>query len=331
MIIGLTIYKVFDGKDIEVVFEQISSADPFWIMVCILMVLLFIYCESWIIRKLFARLDIRIGKGEGFLYSCIGFFFCCVTPSASGGQPAQMVYMKKRGIKISTSTNVLMWVTVLYKMVLVVIGLGLVMFRLDFIRQHMGQTIWIFYLGIFLNIACVFIMVLLWFKSEWLEAMGSSGIALLRRFKLIKRRDRKRKKLRRFIKSYDEAFLSLKGDTKVIIKSFIVTLIQRLALFSITGFVYLSFGMEKFSFFDVMILQSVISIAVDMLPLPGGSGMSEHLFAVVFAGIFKSSLLIPAMVLSRGIAYYVQLIFCGLMTVISHFYFTARQKKEELL
>lgn len=147
-----------------------SKAKPGYLVACVVMVLGFIACESWIIRDLFGKLDIRTGRMECFLYSCVGFFFSCVTPSASGGQPAQMVYMKKKGIQVSTSTNVLMWVTILYKMVLVLIGVGLMLFRLDFIHKHMEGTVWLFYLGIVLNVGCVAFMVLMWIKSEWLEA-----------------------------------------------------------------------------------------------------------------------------------------------------------------
>lgn len=331
MVIGLTLYIVFDDNDLDTVLKQISLADPFWIFVCIVMVLLFIFCESWIIRRLFAKLDIKIKIGEGFLYSCIGFFFCCVTPSASGGQPAQMVYMKKRGIPLSRSTNVLVWVALLYKAVLVVIGLGLLLFRLDFVQKHMGNTIGILYLGIFLNIVCLLVMVLPWVKNEWLERLGRHVLILLRKFRLIRKSRQKRKKFRRFIKGYDDAFISLKGNVGVIIEAAIITLVQRVALFSVTGFIYLSFGVGEFSFLDVVILQSLITIAVDVLPLPGGTGITEYLFAIVFAGVFKEELLVPAMVLSRGISYYVQLLFCGVMTIFAHFYFMVRQRKEEIL
>lgn len=304
-----------------------SKAKPGYLVACVVMVLGFIACESWIIRDLFGKLDIRTGRMECFLYSCVGFFFSCVTPSASGGQPAQMVYMKKKGIQVSTSTNVLMWVTILYKMVLVLIGVGLMLFRLDFIHKHMEGTVWLFYLGIVLNVGCVAFMVLMWIKSEWLEAIGAFGIKILRILHIGRRSSKKRRTLRRFIMNYDEAFVALRGEVAIILKSFVITFLQRVMLFAVTSFVYLSFGLKGFSFWDILILQAVISISVDMLPLPGGSGISEHLFAVVFAGVFGQNLLIPAMVLSRGIAYYVQLLFCGVMTVAAHIYFTRNERK----
>ena len=40
------------------------------------------------------------------------------------------------------------------------------------------------------------------------------------------------------------------------------------------------------NFFEVMFLQAVISVSVDMLPLPGGMGISEGLFMVIFKKVF---------------------------------------------
>lgn len=332
LVIGLTIYGVFHGEDLNSIARHVTKANPGWLLACVGIVLAFIACESWIIRDLFCKLHIHLERMECFLYSCVGFFFSCVTPSASGGQPAQMVYMKKRGIRVSASTNVLMWVTIFYKMVLVVIGFVLVIFRLGFLRTYMRRTIWLFYLGIFLNVVCVAFMILMWVKSEWLEAMGAWGIKLLNRLHIGKRSKKRRRRLRRFIKNYDASFVALRGEILIIIKAFVITFVQRMLLFAITPCVYLSFGLTGYSFWDILILQAAISIAVDMLPLPGGSGISEHLFSVIFTGIFGGRLLIPAMVLSRGIAYYVQLLFCAVMTVVAHVYFTKKARKcEEIL
>ena len=77
----------------------------------------------------------------------------------------------------------------------------------------------------------------------------------------------------------------------------------------------------------IWLLQSAISISADMLPLPGGMGISEHLFLTIFDPIFYGDLLLPAMVLSRGIAYYVQLVFSAAVTLIAHILIDKRQRR----
>ena len=69
----------------------------------------------------------------------------------------------------------------------------------------------------------------------------------------------------------------------------------------------------------ILILQAMISVASDMLPLPGGMGVSESLFLVIFLPFFGEELILPAMVLSRGIGYYTQLLISAVMTAAASF------------
>jgi hypothetical protein len=54
-----------------------------------------------------------------------------------------------------------------------------------------------------------------------------------------------------------------------------------------------------------------------MLPLPGGMGISESLYMVMFVPVF-GTMLLPSMLLSRGIAYYGQLLISAGMTCVAH-------------
>ena len=65
----------------------------------------------------------------------------------------------------------------------------------------------------------------------------------------------------------------------------LITIVQRCCLFYITYLVLLSFGIDQLGMVDVVVLQAMISLAVDMLPLPGGMGISEHLFQIIFLPI----------------------------------------------
>ena len=73
-------------------------------------------CMIWYLLK-------GIGEQPALLrcvsYSFIGFFFSGITPSATGGQPMQLYYMRRDGNALSASSVVLMTVAVIYKFVLV--------------------------------------------------------------------------------------------------------------------------------------------------------------------------------------------------------------------
>ena len=69
-----------------------------------------------------------------FKYSFVGFFFCAITPSATGGQPAQVVWMARDGIDAGLSSLVLCIVTMVYKIALLVISGVLVLLNLPFVQ-----------------------------------------------------------------------------------------------------------------------------------------------------------------------------------------------------
>ena len=103
-----TMYGVFHGEDIGEIVKILGQVNVLWLIPGVICVVVFIWGESIIIYYMMRTLKIRLKKWTCFLFSSVGFFFSCITPSASGGQPAQIYYMKKEKIPIPVSTLVLM-------------------------------------------------------------------------------------------------------------------------------------------------------------------------------------------------------------------------------
>ena len=112
VVFGLTMYLVFRGKDIGDIISTAREADARYLLLSIVCVVLFILGESVIIFYMMRTLGTSVKMGHCALYSFVGFFFSCITPSASGGQPMQIFYMKKDKLPIPVTTLVLMIVTI---------------------------------------------------------------------------------------------------------------------------------------------------------------------------------------------------------------------------
>lgn len=315
----LTIYSVFHGEDLHSVLEAIRGVKPGYIIVAGAAVIFFIWGESIIIHYMFGTLSIKTKKRTCFLYSCVGFFFSAITPSATGGQPAQIYYMRKNKIPIPVATLVLMIVTITYKSVLVFIGLFVAFFQRGFVHRYLEGILPVFYLGVALNVFCCIFMSFLVFCPNLAKNMLIKGMHFLEHIHLMKKKPERKTKLEISMERYEAAAEYFKSHKKVIGNVMMITFLQRFALFFVTWFVYKAFGLSGTSMYDVVMLQAVVSVSVDMLPLPGGMGISENLFLIIFKSVFAGSLLLPGMVLSRGIAYYVQLLFSAVMTGVAHF------------
>lgn len=73
----------------------------------------------------------------------------------------------------------------------------------------------------------------------------------------------------------------------------------------------------------------MISVAVDMLPLPGGMGISEKLFSMLFTGIFGQVKVLAGLILSRGLSYYTELLISAVMTVAAQLFLGNEKEHRE--
>lgn len=315
----LTIYSVFHGEDLRAVIRAIARVNPLFLLPAVAGVIFFIWGESAIIHYMLGTLQIHTKRKTCFMYSCIGFFFSCITPSASGGQPAQIYYMRKSKIPVPVATLVLMIVTITYKLVLVFVGLFVVIFQRGFVHRYLEDILPVFYLGVGLNVLCCIVMSVLVFCPGLAKWFMMKGHRLLEHIHILKRKRERTRKLSDSMDQYDMTSQYLKEHKMVMINVLCITFFQRFALFFVTWFVYKAFGLGGTGIYDVVMLQAVVSVSVDMLPLPGGMGISENLFLIIFKTVFVGGLLLPGMVLSRGIAFYVQLLFSAVMTAVAHF------------
>ena len=195
VIFALTIYGVFHGEDLGAMMEAMRRADVRWLLPGLFCVVFFIWGESIIIWYMMHSFQIPVKKRTCFLFSSVGFFFSCITPSASGGQPMQLYYMKKEKISLPVSTVILMIVTITYKAVLVVVGLGLVLFGQGFLHRYLTEILPVFYLGIGLNVFCVTAMLILVFHPALARTILVLGLKIVEKLHLMKRKESRLKKL----------------------------------------------------------------------------------------------------------------------------------------
>ena len=330
IIFGLTVYYIFYGQDVDLqtLFEKICEADIRWLLLAVVAIIAHIFSESCVIHFLFKDIGIYTKRFTCFLYSCVGFFFCCITPSSTGGQPAQMFYMKKNNIPVSISSVVMMIITIAYKLVLVVVGLFLILFDHKFIDTYLKDIMFFFILGIVINVVFVGFMFLILFNQTVAKKLIRGVLYLLKKIHLLKKSEKLEKRIDNFLNSYTETARYLKSHVAIFIKALLITAFERFSYFFVTYFVYKSYGLSGSSMYVVVMLQCVISLSVDMLPLPGGMGITEVLFKRVYLPIFGPALLFPGMILSRSLTFYTELILCAVFTLFAHIYIGRFTKKE---
>ena len=331
VIMLLTFYALFSGRDLSEIVQAIMNMSFWYLVPAIALAVFFVSAEGFMIWYLLRSMK---AQKDGYKasslprciqYSFIGFFYSGITPSATGGQPVQLYYMNKDGNRGSDSTVVLMTVAVAYKFILVIMGLGILLFWLNPLRQELGNYFLLYLLGLALNVILVILIlgVMLFPKVILKAALLFEGLFI--RLKIWKPSDKREEKINAFIDSYQQAVAWLKGHKGSLLVVLFVTFLQRCSVFVLTYMVYLGFGLEGSSAMKVILLQAAVYIAVDMLPLPGAQGITELMYQTVFVHVFTGAYLIPSMLVSRGINFYFLLIVSLGIVLINRFVFDRRK------
>lgn len=319
LIFGFTCYAIFSENDLEEIWKWIHKVNGTYILLGTLLVPFFICSESVIITYLMKHFGIRVPFYKSCIYSFIGFFYSCITPSASGGQPMQMVYMKKDKINLSDASIALLIITIGYKMVLVLVGIYAIIFHRNWLHQCMGKYVIFCYLGMVLNIIGIATMLAMILSTKLVPNAVKKLEKLATRLKILRKSETRRKKMHETLEQYKITSEFLNKNKGIFGPVLLISIIQRGILFYTTYLIYRGFGLTGTPWYEIVLIQSIISLSVDMLPLPGGMGISEGLFAKMFKPVFGSVLIMPGMLLSRWVSFYSVLFISGIVTLIAYF------------
>ncbi len=314
-----TLFFLLKDQELDELLLSIKSADARWVLTGLLCIIGFVCLESVIIHYLMNALSYSVKLLHCIKYSFIGFFVSAITPSSTGGQPAQIYFMKLDGISVSVSSLVLMVVTVAYKVVLLVIAGVMLIIENEFVMSHVKGIEFIMVFGIVVNVIMIILLMLIIFKQSLAKRMTGKLLLFLGKHKLIKNHDEKLRKLLVSISKYDKGAAFLKENKLVCFNVFILTVVQRLLYFLVTYTVYRAFGLSGCSMFEIMTLQLIITMAVDNLPWPGGMGVNEGIFMIFFTEIFTSAFVTAGLMLTRGLNYYFIILAGGLVSAFAKF------------
>ena len=304
VIMLFTFYIVFQGQSFGEIVNAIKQMPCQYTFTAIFLALLFVSAEGVMIWYLLKGIGEQAALPCCIAYSFIGFFFSGITPSATGGQPVQMYYMKRNGNSLSASSVVLMTIAISYKLVLVLIGIGMWIFWNIPLKRYLRGYYWLYFLGLFLNIVVVIILILVMFSSKLIRGCFCKLENVLVHLRLWKKDNSRIEKIDKFLSNYRNVVYFLKNHKKMIITTIVGTFIQRLSIFVLTYIVYCGLGFRTAGMADVILLQAAIYVAVDMLPIPGAQGVTEAMYKNVFRNIFSGKTLLASMCIIRGIGFY---------------------------
>lgn len=315
LLIGVTFYFLFKNNEMKQMLPVLKEASAVYLIFGLLLMLLFNVSEALAIRVLMKSFSYDLSFGKCLKYAFIGFYYCSITPGASGGQPVQVYYMKRDGIEIGASSLSILIITASYQAGILLIGLVMFFLRPALISESIGTIGYLVVLGAGFNLTLVVFFACVAFQKSFLEQIISGCIRLLVRLKIIKNADASLRKAKIHLAKYQEGAGHLKKNPRILLYTLAILSLQILCRLSVAYAVFQAFGLRGYDYIDILALQTMLALAMEFLPLPGAVGATETGFLAINKLIFGAGTLVPAMLLSRGISYYAFLLISGVVSL----------------
>lgn len=262
----------------------------------------------------------RIYKGNrlwnSFKVVMSGHFFNAITPFASGGQPMQAFIMMKQGVPLGTSASVLLSKFIIYQITLTLYSLVVLILQLNFFVVEVKGVIYLSLIGFCVNFGVVVVLLMAAFMKERAKRIGFAAINLLHKFHLIHTPELSKKKIVKQVDLFNVNINEMSRNKLLLVKVGLLTIAQLTAYFLVPYAVYRAFGLSGTEVFVIISAAAFIGMLSSFVPIPGGSGVAEGSFFMLFQLFFPKTILPTAILCWRIITFYVPVCLGGIMTVL---------------
>lgn len=322
VLIVITFVIIFHSYDFNKTIDIVLEANSYYILLAILAMTFYFVFEGINNKMILSSLGQKVKLIKSIKYSLIGFFFSGITPAATGGQPMQIYYMNKDGIGVENSTLSLMVQLASFQIVTICMGIIGALFNTELLEDGF---VWIFIIGAFIKTIGLSIMLIGIFYRKFSKKLINITIKILEKIK-YNNIEEKKKELNDLIDSYNNNAKYIKKNKQIMIKSLCILFLQFVLYYTISYFVYRSFGLNSFTWFELIMIQSLLYVSVSSLPLPGAVGISEAAFLRIYSMIYGTEILGSAMILNRGISFYLFMVIAAIVVVVNAIVASKKQK-----
>jgi uncharacterized protein (TIRG00374 family) len=315
---GLVVYLTVRDNPQEI-FSALEHADPLWMLVIVAMVISIRLFSGFAIKQECNLTHPEYTFRQGVENAFVGGFFNEITPSASGGQFAQVYLFRKQGIPITESAGVLWMNFIIYQTTMVASVFLLILLKFHTFYSRYSQFFVIVLFGFAVN---AMVIVSLWALVKFPRFytwLSTKGIDIGAKLHIIKDKEKALESLNGQLQRFQEEVDLLSNHKPMVAK---VTLTHFLRLMVYYAIPYacakaLHIAVTPAILLDVITLSSFVSMVNAFIPLPGASGGTEATFLLMFSTIFNQLDVRMVMLLWRFMSYYFDMMLGAIVFLIA--------------
>lgn len=329
-----------DASIANLIAVQGSRLNYLWgALICFLLVGL---ADSLFIALILKTTTNKFRLGLSYKASSIGKYYEAITPFCAGGQPAQIVYLSKRKVSPGIATSVPIIRVVLINFATIFVSIFLFVVHVPnitggngLINILIGVLEILAYIGLIIN-TLYFLAIFIIANSKVLgRSLARMIVKVGYKLRIFKDYRSAYKKIINQVAEYRSSIDYLKKNGITLLLSIILVLIEILSLASIPFFVTLSLTDVTFAgtsavfgfWVECLVKYYICYFASAYIPLPGGTGMMEIAFVILFSSVIGPNFVAWGFLIWRLMSYYSTIVQGFVITLVDIFVGMGKREK----
>ena len=328
IVAGILVYNLLNQSSDSSPFN-FKDINPLFFGLYVLLIIVTLLLDVFVIVDLIKNATGKFRFYLAFKSFTVMRYYDNITPMSVGGQPFMVSYLVHHEVSGSSSLSVPMKKFIVQQLAWSLVCLvGLICsFVLHLINN---PVIYIFsIIGFTINFGLILFILFGSTSRKLVRNIAFLGLKFASKLHLVKNYKKNLKKVLTFINEYNAIMKEFSHNKLEFIKLFLMQLLRQVLYFSIPFSIYCMFETPTFElFYTFFVLTVMVDLASSCCPLPGGTGMNEITFSVLFSSYLPSQVF-WALLLWRLASYYIWLIL-GLIILVYDF-FVGNKKNEKLI
>ena len=307
---------------VDEILLAIQSIQLGWLLIVILMAVIYHVLIGIILTQLTRMSNPQYKYRQGIANAYIAAFFHGITPSASGGQFAQIYVFNKQKVALSDAASVLWLDFIVYQSTMVVTVFVLMLFRFKyFLDSHSPLFIFVVF-GFIINASIIFGLWSLARLPRFHHWVSTRGIEIGIKLRLIRNKDKSIAFMEQQIDRFQIEKARISTHKPLITKIVCLNIIRLMFYYFLPFVVMKSLNISLlagYSLLDIMALSAFVTMINAFIPIPGASGGTEATFILMFTTVVGYINASATMIIWRLSNFYLIMIIGGIVFVLFKF------------
>lgn len=204
---AIFLYFLVFSHGIGYLIEQLRTLNYIWILLEVFSMFMYWTIECIVLNIFTQSISFRQRLIDSFKITMVGQFFNSITPFASGGQPAQLYFMIKRGIKAGSASAILTMKLIVYQGVLTLYSLIAIILKFTFFKENLPNFFYISIIGFLINTGVILFLLMASVNKKVTKSMLKVIFAFFNKIRLVKDVAKSLSKIEEELSNFHQSFV----------------------------------------------------------------------------------------------------------------------------